>query len=96
MNITAIIAQSLTDNLPHVDTGANSHYIKDVLSLMFGLAGALAFLMIVISGFRYVIAQDDAQKVTQAKKGVIYSLVGLIIAASGEIIVGYVLGNVHP
>jgi hypothetical protein len=88
-----VLADSLTQSLPHAH--ADNTAVQSVLSIMFGLAGALAFLMIVISGLRYIIAQDDAQKVAQAKRGVIYSVIGLVVAASGEIIVAFVIGNLH-
>jgi uncharacterized membrane protein YidH (DUF202 family) len=78
--------------LPHAS--ADSTTIKSALTVTFVIVGALALLMITLSGFRYIIAQDDAQKVAQAKRGIIYSAVGLVVAASGQLIVTYVIGHV--
>lgn len=73
---------------------ANTSTIKTVLGIVFGLAGALAFLMIVISGLRYILSAGDPQKASKAREGVIYALAGLAIAIAAEAIVNFVVGNV--
>lgn len=74
---------------PTADSGA----ISTILGIAFGALGALALLMIVISGLRYILAAGDPQKVSKAKNGLIYSLVGLAIAIAAESIVAFVVGN---
>ncbi len=75
-------------------TAANSHTVSDLLSIVFGTIGALAFLMIVISGLRYILSAGDAQKMSKAKNGLVYALVGLAIALAAESIVAFVAGNI--
>jgi FtsH-binding integral membrane protein len=89
---TVVIAVLDVSPLPHVT--ADSGSIQTALSIMFAVAGALALLVITISGFRYVIAQDDPQKVSQAKKGIVYAIIGLVIATLGETIVNFVIRRV--
>jgi hypothetical protein len=40
-----------------------------------------------------VLSNGDAQKVARAKDGIIYSLVGLVVALSAESIVVFVIGR---
>jgi hypothetical protein len=68
--------------------------IQQILQLAFGAIGALSLLMIVISGFRYVVSDGDPQKMTGAKDGIIYALVGLAVAIAAESIVAFVAGNI--
>jgi hypothetical protein len=75
--------------LPH--PAANSGALKDVLSIVFEIVGALALLMIVVSGLRYVLAAGDPQKISKAKRGIIYALVGLAIAIFAQAIVSFVV-----
>lgn len=75
---------------PAADQGA----LKTILSIVFGIAGALALLMIVVSGLRYVTSGGDPQKAAKAKEGIIFALVGLAIAISAEAIVSFVVKRV--
>lgn len=75
--------------LPKAD--ASSAQLQDVLAIVFGIVGALAFLMIVISGLRYIISAGDPQQISKAKNGIIYALIGLCIALIAEAIVAFVV-----
>jgi len=71
-------------------TGAN---ITTIFQLLFGFIGALAVLIIVIAGLRFILANGDPQSISQARNTIIYAAVGLIVAVSAEIIVTFVLGH---
>jgi hypothetical protein len=77
--------------LPKVE--ANQSSLSDILQIFFGVIGALAVLMIVISGLRYVLAGGDSQRAAQAKSGIVYALVGLAIAISAQAIVYFVVSR---
>ncbi|HSX17873.1 MAG TPA: pilin [Candidatus Saccharimonadales bacterium] len=86
------IAQGLlnANNLPH-HNDATQDDITKILNIIFIIVGALAFLMIVIAGLRYVFAQGEPNKIAEAKNMLIYALIGLIIAASAAAIVNFVV-----
>lgn len=77
-------------SLPQVDVTNNSGTLSNILSIVFGIAGALALLMITVSGLRYILSAGNPEKVSRAKNGIVYSLVGLAIAITAEAIVAYV------
>lgn len=60
------------------------------LMITFGVLGAVALLMIVINGFLYITANGDAQKTVQARLGVLYSVIGLIVVIFAAAIVTFV------
>ena len=77
--------------LPTVNVGSDQ--LQQILSIVFGVLGALAVLMIVISGLRFVVAHGDPQEVAKARKTILYALAGLVVALSAEGIVALVLGR---
>lgn len=75
-------------------SSANTATVQNALQIVFGIIGALAFLMIVISGFRYVLSAGNPDRASRAKNGIIYALIGLVIALAAETIVTYVVTNI--
>lgn len=73
---------------------ANSAQIQTVLSFVFGIVGALALVMITVSGLRYITSSGDPQSASKAKNGIVYSLIGLAIALTAEAIVAFVVKRV--
>ena len=69
--------------------------IPTVLSIVFGIIGVLAFLIIVIAGMNYAFSQGDPKGTAKAKSAIIYALVGLIIAILAQSIVSFAV-NSHP
>jgi hypothetical protein len=78
-------------NLP--DPGANSegHPIADVLSRalmwLLGIFGFLAIICFIVAGFLYLTAQGDERRLEQAKKAVIYGVVGIVVGLIGLVVV---------
>lgn len=78
-------------NIP--TTAANQSTLTTVLSIVFGVIAAIAVLIIVLQGIRFVLSGGDPQKAADARKGVIYALVGLTVALSAEVLVNVVIGK---
>lgn len=74
-------AQSLPKSTPDDAT------LTVILNIIFGIAGAIALLIIVISALRYVTSDGDPQQMSAAKNGIIYALVGLAITLGAYSIV---------
>ena len=92
MNIVTALQLVEKNSLPQVD--ANQTTLQNIFNIVFVIIGALAFLMLVIAGFRYVTSQGQPDKVADIKRQIIYSFVGLVVAAMAAVIVNFVLGRV--
>lgn len=77
--------------LPQVS--ANSDSLATILTYVFGTITAIAVLIIVIQGVRYVLSYGEPEKTTQARRGIIYAVVGLIVVFMADIIVAFALGR---
>lgn len=75
------------------NTQANQDLVNTVLSIVFGIVGAIALLFITIGGFRYVMSQGDPQGVEKAKSTILYAVIGLIVAILAQVIVSFVIGK---
>lgn len=67
--------------------------IKNIINILSIVVGAVAVIMIIIGGFRYVISGGDSNGITGAKNTIMYAIVGLVIVLFAQIIVRFVLTN---
>lgn len=68
--------------------------IKKAINIISFVIGIAAVIGIVVSGVRIMVAGGDSQAVASARTGLIYSLVGLAVAAIAQAIVAFVLSQV--
>ncbi len=80
-------------SLPKVDAGPAT--IQVILSIVFGIIGAIALVMIVKSGFEYITSSGDPQKASTARSGIIYALIGLVVAVSAQALVAFVVNRIN-
>ena len=78
-------------NLPSPSAGNDQ--LQQILTIVFGVAAALAVLMIVVAGLRFVVGQGNPQEVAKARSTIIYAVAGLLIALTAEAIVSLAIGK---
>lgn len=61
--------------------------IIDTLSVV---GGAVAVIMIIVGGLRYILASGDSNAVSGAKNTILYAVVGLVIILFAQVIVRFV------
>ncbi len=77
------------------NTGTNiTNIIKTIINVLSVLVGAIAVVMIIYGGFRYVTSAGNDTGVAAAKKTIQYALIGLIIVAFAQVVVHFVLNNI--
>lgn len=68
--------------------------LQSIINMLLFIAGVIAVLIIVVSGFRFVTSNGDAGSVSKAKNTIIYALIGLVVAVMAYAIVNFILGNI--
>lgn len=91
MQLLSIIAQ--IDLRPLPGTNATDTQIQTIFAIVCGVVAALSLLFIVIGGFRYIISTGDPSATAQARKTIIYALVGLLVSVSAFAITRFVIGS---
>jgi hypothetical protein len=88
------LAQILDPNKLNIPkTPADPSHLTKIFNIVLAIMGALAFLMLVIAGFRYTISQGDSNRVADAKRMIVYTLVGLVVIALAATVVNFVIGQ---
>lgn len=80
---------NVPNSLPQSDAGQST--LKSILQVVLGIIGAFAFLNITASGMKYISSAGNPQRASEAKNGIVYSLIGLALAISAEAIVSFVV-----
>lgn len=79
-------------DIPRADTDSTT--VRDGMSILFGIASAVALLIVVVLALRMVIARGNPQDFAKARDGIIYASIGLVICLTAFTIVSFVLGSV--
>lgn len=72
----------------------SSSTVENVLKVVFGVAGGVAVIMIVLGGFKYISSLGNAQNVAKAKDTILYAVIGLVVCIAGYAIVQFVVTGV--
>lgn len=79
-----------------VDLFGVSGTFSTITNVLLFIIGAIAVIMIVIGGLRYVISGGDSNQVTAAKNTILYAIVGIIVAILAYAVVNFVIGSFLP
>jgi len=77
-----------TSSLPQPNTGSTEN---EIVTLVFQLSASIAVLMVVIGGFRYIIARGDPNATASARNTILYAIVGLVVVMAAYSIVTFVV-----
>lgn len=76
---------------PSQSAGGVGSTITTVINILSAVGGVAAVIVIVVSGLRYVTSGGKEEGVKNAKNGILYAIVGLVIIALAQLIVHFVL-----
>jgi hypothetical protein len=80
---------SCSTGLPSINAGRPE--IRQVLTIVFGVAALISVLMIIIGALGFVTSGGSAENVRKARETLIFAVVGLVISLSAEAIVAFAL-----
>ena len=69
---------------------------RDVVNFLLYLIGAIAVIMLIFGGFRYVTSGGDGSAITSAKNTILYAVIGLAVAIIAYAIVNFVITALDP
>jgi uncharacterized membrane protein YvbJ len=78
----------LANPLPKVDTTGR---LQIIVNTVLAITGAIAVLIIVIAGFRYIVSQGSPNEVATARNAIIYALIGLVVIMFAFAIVNFAI-----
>lgn len=66
-------------------------FFKKLVNVLLFVIGAIAVIMVIVGGFRYVLSGGDQGAVTSAKNTILYAIVGLVVAILAYSLVNFVV-----
>jgi hypothetical protein len=66
-----------------------------VANTLIFLTAAIAVIMVIVGGLRYVLSGGNPKAVEDAKNTILYSIVGIVVASAAYAIVYFVSGKLH-
>lgn len=72
--------------------GSNGIF-KTITNVLLYIIGAIAVIMLIIGGVRYVTSNGESANVTSAKNTILYAVVGIIVAILAYAVVNFVIGS---
>lgn len=88
-------AAGTTNNCtPAAAPGTLQDTIRTVIEVLSLVAGAVAVIMIILGGFRFVTSAGNAETTKTARNTILYAVIGLVIIAMAQIIVHFTLNTV--
>lgn len=78
----SISSAGVIDDAPSV-----SKLLLNILNFLLQIFGIVAIIALVISGIIYLTAAGDEDRITLAKKGTLYAIIGVVVALAGMIII---------
>lgn len=89
-----------SQGLDNANTGSTNTSVGDIIrsivNILLFIIGAVAVIMIVIGGFKYVVSNGDSGQVKSAKDTIFYAIIGLVIAILAYAIVNWVIQQFVP
>ena len=67
-----------------------------ITNVLLFIIGAIAVIMIVIGGMRYVLSGGDSNQITAAKNTILYAIIGIIVAILAYAAVNFIIGSFTP
>lgn len=86
-------ARGMDQPIDLIGDGGTFSIITNVLLF---IVGAIAVIMIVIGGLRYVLSGGNSEQITAAKNTILYAIVGIIVALLAYAAVNFVLSSFTP
>ncbi len=75
-----------------LDRQVDKNFLAGMVQNLFIWLGALAFVMIIVGGVKYITASGDMEKLKKAQKTIALSVTGLIVAALATVLIRIVTG----
>ncbi len=82
-----------TSNIIGGDIPDLSVFIINVINWLIGFAAVLSVVMIIVSGFQYIVSFGDQKKIGKATSSLIFSIIGLILVFISPLVIQFVINN---
>lgn len=92
--VLVILAYAITQFIVQVVDGSSWEGLRDsVINTLLYAVGVISVIMVIVNGIRFTTSSGDPAKAKSAREGLMYAIVGLVIAMTAYAVVNFVIGN---
>jgi hypothetical protein len=73
--------------------GTDEGLFKRIVNILLFIVGAVAVIMLIFGGIRYVTSGGAQDQVTAAKNTIMYAIIGIVVAILAFAVVNFVIGG---
>ncbi len=66
-------------------------FFRRISNIIISVVSAIAIIMLIVGGIKYVVSGGDSKKVTDAKNTLLYAIIGLVVCIISFAIIQFVL-----
>ncbi len=74
------LLQKPTADLGEAHLADTTYVLNNIASILLGMVGGVSVIMLIYNGIQYMLSTGDLEKIEEAKSGLKYSIIGLMIA----------------
>ncbi len=82
-----------TSNLIGVSGSDLPTVIINIINWLINFSAVLSVVMIIISGFQFIVSGGDQKKIAKATSALIFSIIGLILVFISPLVIQFVIDN---
>jgi len=68
-------------------------FLVDMINWFIGFAAVLSVIMIIVSGFQYIVSFGDEKKIGKATSSLIFAIIGMVLVFIAPLVIQFVLDN---
>ena len=76
-----------------LDLFGNAGIFATISNVLLFIIGAIAVIMIIIGGFRYVTSGGNSASISAAKNTILYAIIGIVVALLAYAIIHFVINS---
>jgi len=77
------------------ETTADTDRLQAIVNALLAVMGAIAALIIVVAGMRFIFSQGEPSTTVAARNAIIYASIGLVVIIAAFAIVNFVMGGLQ-
>lgn len=84
---------ALFTNLEPLPGSTPEGQLTSILDVVYFIAGLVAIIVIIVAGIKYTSSRGNSDKVAEAKKTILYAVIGLAVTFFAFVITRFVAGR---
>jgi len=93
LSLLAVTVNGVGNGTVNIPTVSGGSLLTNGLNIVYFALGAVAVIMIILSGYQYLTSNGEPEKSKKAMSSILYAVIGLVVVVSAFAITNFVFGR---